>query len=227
MESLVEQYGRYVFNPAIMKDRRGNALPQWQPFFQPYDKLLLEAPEEFPLEQVVAYHWHRGCTAQRIEYLPDGRYRTHRQRITFPQLAGKVFPDFLCVICGAVFNANADLNKHTRMSHPEQGTILKLAETQEAIATAITAAQSGGGSSDAALALILQQVVASQGQFGEILQAVLNGQNGQPPRKRSRPERTPDEQAAIDQRRYARPRDATGHFLKETADGTQPDSSDA
>lgn len=174
--ALVESYGRFVFNPALMKDRRGNSLPQWQPYFQPYDKLLLEAPHEFPLEQIVAYHWHHGCTAQQIEYLPDGRYRTHRRRVTFPQLAGKVIPEHLCVICGRSFNEYSELNTHTRMAHPEQGTILKLAETQQAIANAITVAQ-GGGAGDAGLAAVLQQVMTTQVQMAEVLQSVLKNQN--------------------------------------------------
>jgi hypothetical protein len=192
------QYGRYVFNPAILKDRRGNALPQWMPYFQPYDKLLIEAPEEFPLDQIVAYHWHRGCTADRIEYLPDGRYRRHRQKITFPQLAGRTFPDHLCMVCGRVFNAAPELNKHTRMSHPEQSTILKLAETQEAIATAITAAQTGATGASGDMTAVLQQVMAGQAQLAQILQAVMAGLPG-PATGGPKPKRT---EAQKEHRRY-------------------------
>lgn len=178
-EALVDKYGRFVLNPAIRKDAKGNPVPQWQPYAEPYDKLLLEAPGEFPPEQLIAYQWHKGHRVNWIEYLPDGSWRRHRKTVTFPQLAGLDIPEDLCTLCGRVFTgefSKRDLNTHTRVAHPEQGTILKLAETQQAIANAITTAQGAGGSKDEALMLVLQQVMATQAQMGEVLAQVVQNQ---------------------------------------------------
>lgn len=169
IQALLE-FGRFPLNPPVRVNAAKQPMPQWQPLLDPWDHLLLQqgGPELFPVEQVVAFGWHRGKGATWYEYTADGGWRQHRRRIEFPQLFGLQVADANCGVCGKVFGAvdletaEALARQHTSIAHPERGTLLAMAETQRAIAGAMGSAVA---TADPALVAILTRMAETQEQL--------------------------------------------------------------
>lgn len=170
MECLLDLCGRFWLSPPLRTGPGGVIQPQWTPYpDRPFDKLLLApgGPAVFPVDQIQQLHWHDGYRALEYEYLADGRVRRHLRRIHFPQLDSRQLVDFACEVCGQKFVSDKARHQHVAAAHPEQGTLMHLAETQRAIGEAIAGAQSGTTGNDAFAAALtsLSQIVQQQGEM--------------------------------------------------------------
>lgn len=189
------RYGRFYLTPPIKQGPNKETIPQWQPSERPFDRILLApgGPAEFPVDQVHQLGWNRGYRALDYEYLTEGRWRRHSVRIRFPQLEGIELMDVKCEVCGKPFVSEQAKGEHVAVAHPNQGTLLHLAETQGAIAKAIQEIGGSGGDNQALTATLgaLTEIVRQQ---GEALTRLLGGgeqrqeqrQEGEAPHRRKR-----------------------------------------
>jgi hypothetical protein len=170
------QFGKFPLNPQLRRNAVGQVIPAWSPRLRPWDRILeWGGAEMFPVEQIIAHHWHRGCWIETFDYFPDGTWRKHRRKVNFPQIAGlNLGEGFRCPNCPTrlPFNTEAELRVHRSVMHQQEQTLELLAETQRGLMEAVLIGQrelNGPGGETTAVGAALAGLAAIVQQQGEVL----------------------------------------------------------